>query len=194
MAGGNGDGPHPVTKAGEWGASNEEIVELPSGETAKLRKKLNVWTLFRRGVMTPDLLSAYEKAEQGKLEDLALAVELNDLILREMFVEPKVFVPEDDGQDAPKGQVHVDQVDDADVTFVLERAFRGTREAARFRGDPGGDGAGGDGEGVGEGAVGDGGAGAGDAAGVPARPKPRSSGSGKSGRKPAAKKRAKSRA
>jgi hypothetical protein len=167
----NGDAPHEVTPAAEWGASNVETVELPSGEAAKLKKKLNVWTLFRRGVMTPELIRAYEKAQRGQLEDLGMAIELNDLILAEMFVEPHVFVPDDEHTDVPDGQVHVDQIDDDDVTFVLERAFRGARETGRFRGEPGGAGAGGDGEGVGEDPGGDGGAGDRDAPRVPARPK-----------------------
>lgn len=180
-----------VTSAAAWGASNEEVVQLPSGEKAKLRKKLNVWTLFRRGVMTPELLQAYEKAERGELDDLGMAIELNDLILAEMFVEPKVFVPEDDKKkEAPRGHVHVDQIDDEDVTFVLERAFRGARETGRFRGKPGGDGAGANGADVGEDPGGNGGAGNGDAARVPPRPPSSAKGRGKrSGRKSPTKKR-----
>lgn len=164
MGGDNG-----VTPASQWGASNHDVVELPSGEKARLLNKLNVWTLVRRGVMTDDLLAAYAKAEAGELENLDQAVELNDLILVEMFLEPKVYVPSgEQGDEQPEGTVHVDQITDDDVTFVLERAFRGAREVSRFRGDGDGDDAGGNGEDVGDDAVGDGGSGDGKPAGVPA--------------------------
>lgn len=162
-----------VTPASEWG-QQDEVVELPSGQSARLRQKLNVWTLFRRGVMTPQLLEAYEKAEKGQLDDLSMAIELNDLILSEMFVEPRVFVPDEENEDLPEGWVHVDRIDDEDVTFVLERAFRGARDITSFRGDGRGAGPGGDGEDVGENPVGAAGAGDGDAAGVPAGQKARS--------------------
>lgn len=177
-----------ATAPADWGA-NDELVDLPSGARARLREKINMWALFRRGVLTPELFNAYQKAEQGQLADLAMAIELNDLLLSEMFVEPKVFVP--DGEtECPADHVHVDRIADDDVTFVLERAFRGARAAAGFRGYPGGDEPGADSADVREGAVGDGGAGNGNAAGVPAGQKARS----KAGRAGAARKPARNRA
>lgn len=175
-----------VTPADQWGPQ-AEVVELPSGAKARLRGKLNVWTLVRRGALTPELLEAYNKAERGELTDLDQAVELNDLILQEMFVEPKVFLPSDEETDPPRGHVHVDRIDDLDVTFVLERAFGGARDAARFRGDPDGPGSSDDGAYVGDDPEQSDGAGAGKPAGVSARPNARRKASG-NGRKSAKRK------
>jgi hypothetical protein len=159
-----------VTPADAWGPP-AEVVELPSGKTAKLKPKLNVWTLVRRGTFTPELVEAYAKAERGELDDLGQAVELNDAIVQEMFVQPRVFVPSDEDTDVPEGQVHVDDLDDDDLTFVLERAFQGGREAAGFRGERDGADDSGDGEVLGNDPVGDGGVGGGEPAGVPVGPK-----------------------
>jgi hypothetical protein len=158
-----------VTPADAWGPP-AEVVELPSGKTAKLKPKLNVWTLVRRGTFTPELVEAYAKAERGELDDLGQAVELNDAIVQEMFVQPKVFIPSE-GEECPDGHVHVDDLDDEDLTFILERAFQGGREAAGFRGERDGAYDGGDGEVLGDDSVSDGGVGGGEPAGVSVGPK-----------------------
>jgi hypothetical protein len=159
-----------VTPADAWGPP-AEVVELPSGKTAKLKPKLNVWTLVRRGTFTPELVEAYARAERGELDNLGQAVELNDAIVQEMFVQPKVFIPSEDEDTPPDGQVHVDDLDDDDLTFVLERAFQGGREAARFRGDGDGVADGDGGEVLADDPVADDGVGAGEPAGVSVGPK-----------------------
>jgi hypothetical protein len=149
MSGSNGTAP---TAAAEWGTADVETVTLPSGNSAQLKKKLNIWSLVRSGAMSQEMVAAFDKAAAGQLDDLDMAVQLNDAILEAMFVEPEVFVPDDEDVDQPDGSLHVDQIDDADIEFVLNRAFGGAREAAAFRGDGDGSGDGADGEGVGQGA------------------------------------------
>lgn len=138
-----------VTAAGDWGKAPDKPTELPSGNKAVLKPKLNVWMLVRRGVMSHEMLAAFNDAAKGQLEDLDMAVALNDVVLAEMFIDPPVFVPGDTEDEQPEGHVHVDDIDDADVAFVLEQAFRGAHEAAAFRGDSGGPDGGGDSEDVG---------------------------------------------
>jgi hypothetical protein len=148
MSGSNGTAP---TAAAEWGTADVETVTLPSGNSAQLKKKLNIWSLVRSGAMSQEMVAAFDKAAAGQLDDLDMAVQLNDAILEAMFVEPLVFVPDEESEQ-PEGALHVDQIDDADIEFVLKRAFGGAREAAAFRGDGDGSGGGADGKGVGQGA------------------------------------------
>lgn len=152
--------PTPVS---DW-APKAEVEELPSGKFARLRSKLNVWALVRGGVFTPEMLDAFAKAQEGSLKDPALAIRLQDAIVRAMFVDPRI------SPDGEKGTLHIDDLDDADVAYVIERGMGGSPDLATFRGQPGGASPGPDSEDVGvppervDGA---------DAVGVPARPKPR---------------------
>lgn len=153
------------TPANAW-APQDELVELPSGKTARLRVKLSLKGLVRRGVMEPEV---FVSLVEGTLEDPVKALDTEAHLVAEMFVEPRVIV-----KGKPKaGEIHIDYLADEDLAFVIERAFGGAPEATTFRDDTGGDGAGGDGEDVGQDAERDAGDGAGDARGVPARPKSR---------------------
>lgn len=140
------------TPASEWGEATE-TVELPSGKVAELKTKVNAWALARQGVFSPEHIALFLKADSGELDpeidDLTKVMELNDLLVRETFVTPRVFVPNGDGTGKPKaGEVHIDVIDDLDVSFVIQRAFGGASDAASFRGDADGAGDSGDGEGV----------------------------------------------
>ena len=140
------------TPAGEWGEATE-TVELPSGKVARLKRKVNAWALARQGVFSPDHIALFLKADSGELDpgvdDLTKVMELNDLLVRETFVEPRVFVPNGDDKAKPKaGEVHIDVIDDMDVSFVIQRAFGGAADAADFRGDGRGAGGGDGREGV----------------------------------------------
>lgn len=142
------------TPVDQWGEATE-TVELPSGKVAELKTKVNAWALARQGVFSPDHIALFLKADSGELDpevdDLTKVMELNDLLVRETFVTPKVFVPNGDGNGKPKaGEVHIDVIDDLDVSFVIRRAFGGAADAAQFRGDGDGAGGGGNSEGVGD--------------------------------------------
>jgi hypothetical protein len=139
-----------VTPATEWG-SPTVIVELPSGNTAELRKKFPAFKLMRAGLLDADMFGALEQMLSGALEDPDKAVRMTDLVLSAMFVKPKVG----------DGGVPLDEIDDEDIEFVLARAFGGSPDAG-FRGDEDGPGSGSDGEGVADDAVEPAGDGAGD--------------------------------
>lgn len=111
-----GDSP---TAASAW-QSTTILVTLPSGNTARLRAALPVYTLLRTGLLDAESLRALEKAQQGELDDPELAVRLVDVVCEAMFVEPRVTAA------GENGSVAVDDLDQDDVDRVLELAFGGT--------------------------------------------------------------------
>ena len=127
------------TPAADW--SPRALKELPSGRRARLREKLSLRALVRRGDIDLDELTLLTS---GGLRDPQRALELEALLLSEMFVEPVLVVGE---AKAKRGQVHIDDLDDDDASFVLELALGGAPDLATFRNgseraEPGADGAG----------------------------------------------------
>jgi hypothetical protein len=130
-----------VTPASQWGAKTV-VVELPSGNVAEIRQTFPSYMLMRSGKLTSEMLEAFENAFKGKLEDPQLAVDMTDLILQTMFVNPKVG----------EGGLNPNELEDADVEFIIDRAFGGS-PADGFPGQPDGAGDSGDGADVREPAV-----------------------------------------
>lgn len=153
------------TPAADWAPT--KTVELPSGRTARLRTKLSLRALLRRGEIDMDELSSLIS---GTLQDAQRALEIEALLLSEMFVEPEVVIGE---RNPGKRQIHIDNVEDDDCAFVLQLALGGAPEATTFRGDAGGDGAGSGSQNVGKGPERNAGPRDGDAGGVPTRPRTR---------------------
>lgn len=141
-----------------WGNERQETLELPSGNVATLRK-VNVRALMRAGAWRDELVEAFIQAQVGILGDADLALELEDEMVAAAFVSPKAVAKK--RKQMPKGAIYVSQIDDEDFRFVLEWAYGGASDAARFRGDgAGGDDAGADGADVGDAAERDDGDGA----------------------------------
>lgn len=128
------------TPAADWAPTR--TVELPSGKHARLREKLSLRALVRRGDLELEELSALTA---GGLQDAQRALEIEALLLAEMFVDPKLIVGE---RKAGKGSVHIDSLEDDDCSFVLELALGGAPDLATFRSNGGSGGAGTDGDGV----------------------------------------------
>jgi hypothetical protein len=98
-------------------------------------------------------LEVFVRAQDGNLDatdDLKTVVAVQDVLLAEMFVEPGLFVPNGDGAQPGEGQVHIDDLDELDVQFVLERAMGVVRDAASFRAERAGVGGGNGGEVLGD--------------------------------------------
>jgi hypothetical protein len=115
-----------VTPLEEWGATKEEATKLPSGKVAILRDTISVYSLARRGQLDAELLLSLGS---GELDDPSQVIELQDAIAVEMFVKPRVVLSEDE-RDA--GSILIDQVDDEDLTFVVEKALGVFADAESF--------------------------------------------------------------
>lgn len=127
-----------VTPVSEWSVETVRI-RLPSGKVVDLRKKFPAYMLMRTGKLSGELLGAFHAATEGELDDPKLAVDLTDAIVEAMFINPKVG----------KGGLSPDLLDDADVEYVMERAFGGAPEPS-FRDDTDGVGDSGSSEVVGD--------------------------------------------
>jgi hypothetical protein len=150
------------TPAADWAPT--ELVELPSGKHARLRQKLALRALVRRGDLD---IGEVALVAAGELADAQRALVIEAALLTEMFVEPKLVT----GKQKPgKQQIHVDDLDDDDATFVLQLALGGAPDLATFRDDDGGGDPGDDGAGVEQEPERDAGAGGGEPGSVDAGP------------------------
>lgn len=129
---------HKPTAAAAWKGAPASVA-LPSGNKAVLRDVLSVYEVIRTGKADDEILEAFDMAQAGKLEDNVLGVRLQDVIVEAMFVDPRIG----DGE----GELPLAFLTDADVDFVVSRAFGGAPDPS-FRDDADGAGAGGDGKDV----------------------------------------------
>lgn len=163
------------TSAASW-AAKPELVELPSGKKARLRKTVNVYAALRAGVLTAQHVADFHASQIGELDDVARGMALQDALICWLFVEPRCVLEE---KAQPRGAIHISDVDDEDLDFLIARAFGGAPEEGTFPDagelprDGRGDRAREDGEGVADDAEPDRGDGSGDADRVPDRPPPR---------------------
>lgn len=134
------DLPEP-TKASAWfRPPASELVELPSGNTARLRKP-SLLTMMRQGQIPNHLSMAAVTAATGEASpDYARTAELIEFMVIAAFVEPEVVA------DSPgEGQLSIDQVSDQDKTFVMGWVQSEARAVESFRDDGSGVAGGGDG-------------------------------------------------
>jgi hypothetical protein len=138
--------PLTPTPASSWVRDEPELHTLPSGNTALLTKPRTL-AMIRKGEIPNPLLAVAMEAVQGKTpENIAEAVDFLEFMVSVAFVEPKVWVPEDD-VDAPLDALPIDALTDADKNYVLIWMQRGVAGLASFRdlaagADDGGDGRG----------------------------------------------------
>lgn len=139
-----------VTSASNWKGRRGSPVELPSGNTALLRRP-GIEHFLRTGSipnslrnLISDSLGANEKGKLTELlkdsEDLTELFNLMDRVLVEVVIEPKVRkVPvDDDGNvipidDRDPNFIYPDEVDMEDKTFIFQYATGGTKSLERFR-------------------------------------------------------------
>jgi hypothetical protein len=138
-----------ATGATEW--NKPDLVTLPSGKAAHLRDKFNLYAALRAHVLTQDMLEDYQAVQRGELQDPARAMAIQDAMVRWLFVEPCCHVGEGA---APEGAIHINDLDDDDLDFLIARALGGAPEEGGFPpsdaapGDAGDAGAGADREAV----------------------------------------------
>lgn len=142
-----------------WGVETEDL-ECPSGQLCLVRR-IDPMQLIASGALhKTDMLTAMvdqkhvsKKAKGGKNSaksndmsvDLAVRkaladptkmrelVEIMDAIVIETVVRPQLLpVPEDPMEKIP-GKIYIDSVAAEDKAFIMNYAFAGTRDVARFR-------------------------------------------------------------
>jgi hypothetical protein len=109
-----------LTSIEEWG-DNTEIVELPSGKVAKLRR-LNVLAMLELGDDVPNFLKAYVgrslRGEAGnpmtEAEDPTEAVAMITFLARQTFVYPELVT----GEPQTDTQINISVVSEMDLTFA----------------------------------------------------------------------------
>lgn len=138
------------TTASAW--SDDELVTLPSGKRARLRRKAQMYAALRDGAITVEILRDWQAVQRSEIKDPARAMALQDAVIAWLFVEPRCVT----NGSVPDGAIHVSMLEDEDLDFLIARAFGGAPEDATFpepaglSGDSGGAASGGDGEGVAE--------------------------------------------
>jgi hypothetical protein len=142
-----------------WGASSEDL-ECPSGQVCLVRR-IDPMQLLADGVLSKsDMLTALvdqkhvsKKAKGGR--NSAKSQEMsNEMVMKQALKDPKKMqelvdvvnavtlatvikpelhpVPEDE-EDRIPGNVYIDSVDINDKMFIVQYAFAGHRDAAKFR-------------------------------------------------------------
>jgi hypothetical protein len=117
-------------------APQSEVVELPSGRPARLRKSISLFQLVRQRNISAEQFAALEQLQRGELQDIVVGVDMLAAICYAAFLEPRITP---DGKPI-NGQptVSIDELSDDDQVFVLERAFGGTSTTEGLRDEPDG--------------------------------------------------------
>ncbi|MBA3689787.1 MAG: hypothetical protein H0W82_00040 [Actinobacteria bacterium] len=128
-----------------------------AGRTFTIRRSLPLQWLLMRAIESddPELAAGIsEWFDKGTLEDsgvddqrtqLHLAARIERAVVEAMFIRPRVWWNPEEMPDAPpppdgEPPFHLSAADmtDAELSEVLEIAFKGVAEATRFRDDPAG--------------------------------------------------------
>lgn len=148
--------------------SNQVEHTFTTGRTMTVRRSVPLQVLVLKAVDDGDpelaagLSEWFDKgnlnaADQDQAVQLQMAAKVERAVVEMMFIRPKVhWDPDPDEVErwpvAPEGEppyhVPVEDLHDAELGEVLELAFKGVAEAARFRGDAGGADGGSNGKGV----------------------------------------------
>lgn len=138
-----------VTSTAGWKAKKAKLVEMPSGNVARLGRP-GMQSFVTRGLIPNSLMDPIQKAiAQGKDPDPAemrnLASEpeammqfflLIDDVCVEVFQDPKLHhILDDEGNPVERDEnlLYVDEVDSDDKMFAFNYAVGGTQDVAQFR-------------------------------------------------------------
>lgn len=116
----------------DWGVRTQEHT-FSTGRSATLRASLPVTELVRQGVFDDENLSTLDDLIGGEVKNAQAALRLSDAICVGMFVDPKLAVPDDEGN-VPDGHVPVGALDENEIAEVLDLALSSVASAAGFRG------------------------------------------------------------
>lgn len=154
-----------VTQASQWKKATSgpalQDLKLPSGNTCQV-KAVGMRNLLAKGMIPNSLMAQIrqqleknsekmspaqrEKAEaeaaRRMMEDISKdpakiveVLEVTDLVVLEVVVQPEVLPAPDDENDRDPEQLYVDEVDIEDKFFIFNFAVGGTRNTEQFRGE-----------------------------------------------------------
>jgi hypothetical protein len=146
-------GTQQVTSAAAWRSSAEKghVVPLPSGNTARLRRTLDLPELLKKGVIPNPLAPLIQKmlatkaatidpASENAEEAMLQMVELVNGQIPKIFLEPRVEICPDDwdygknGQWEPsEGAIALEDLDFEDRMFAFAFSQGGPDDVATFR-------------------------------------------------------------
>lgn len=151
--------------------SNEVEHTFSTGRTMRIRRAISMQWLVLRSIEDGDpelavglsqwfetgsLGEPADETTESRMAQLRIAVKTEKAIIEAMFIRPRVYWDPDDmppGGEAPDGEIpyHMLAADlrDSETEEILELAFRGVAEAARFREESAGADGGKGGKGVG---------------------------------------------
>lgn len=140
-----------TTSASQWKKTTGHEVEVPSGNTALVRRQ-GMQTFLKKGVIPNSLMPLVQKAindgefdtkemlESLDLDKLEELIQLYDVIVIECVIEPQVSaIPRDDaGNGIPlaerdQDKLYVDEVDFEDKQFIFQWVVGGTADVEQFR-------------------------------------------------------------
>jgi len=100
-----------VTPAKDWKSAQEEVIELPSGNVARVMRH-NMYVLRKTGQVPEFVRKVMDDAEEASVEQRQAAIEWR---LAFAFIEPKVVTGE------PKeGELSIDDISDPDKAKMVE--------------------------------------------------------------------------
>lgn len=136
------DTPSEATTASGWfRPPATEVMELPSGNVARLRRP-SVLAMMKTGQIPNPLIEAAAAVASGTASpDYQRTAELIDFLTAAAFVEPRVVL---EGPTVD-GELHIDEISDADKKFVVAWAQSEARAIDTFHGERAGVEGGGDG-------------------------------------------------
>jgi hypothetical protein len=141
-----------VTPASQWSSPRKDgmVVDLPSGNKARVRRALDLVILLKTGqipnplsgIVNDMIRNASPAFPTGKMDETAInqMLELVDKMCEKCFVEPRVVIPGPDDDranfDPGEGAISIDDLDIRDRFFVFGFVQGGPADLAPFRDEP----------------------------------------------------------
>lgn len=135
-----------TTPASAW-KKRPEVVTLPSGNRMKIRRA-NLQTFLVQGIIPNTLMTVVQSSIaqgstkgvdeelQAVLNDptkLAELMQLMDSVAIYCALEPRILPKPEDESSRSDEELYVDELDEADKTFIFNAAVGGTTDLEQFR-------------------------------------------------------------
>jgi hypothetical protein len=136
------------TSAAAWRSARKQgfLVTLPSGQTVKIRRTLDLFERLRdgripnplAGIVVEMIENKREQVDMSKLDGTSLGqmLALIDDTITKMMIEPQVVLEPVDaplGWEAPEGFISTSDIEIDDKMFLFNVAQGGTADLATFR-------------------------------------------------------------
>jgi len=143
----------PPTSASGWRSPRKEgfVVELPSGNKARVRRTLDLYDLVRSGKVPNKLISVVQKMmgkgkfdaaelspENLDVETLQQMTQFIDTVATKVMVEPRCAVPPPGTEypetwDPPEGAISIYDLTEEDKMYLFHIAQGGVADVEQFR-------------------------------------------------------------